>query len=321
MDALIVGIAFSCAGFSRAALPVESVILSWDANPEPAPAGYKVYYGTASGVYDQSIDVGNLLEVTVDHLSSTSDYFFVVTAYDAMGLESPPTSELKTIHNDAALYSVALSAGTLTAIDAVTFASTVPNPVASIWVTPTPRDGLARVSVNNVNVSAGGASQTIALQGGANTIPLVVTARDGVTSNSYQVVVTRLSVVETWRQRYFGTADAGAAADSAIPQHDGISNLMKFATGMDPTQSGNMPGVITQESGHLLFTYTRSKEAAGCGLTYAVEWTDVLNGPQWLKTGVTESSVVDMGATERVTVSVPTQAFAHLFVRLSIAAP
>ena len=35
------------------------VTLEWDPNAEPDLAGYKVYYGYASGNYSQVIDVGN----------------------------------------------------------------------------------------------------------------------------------------------------------------------------------------------------------------------------------------------------------------------
>ena len=47
-------------------------------------------------------------------LVSGSDYFFVVTAYSTAGIESPPSDEAKTVHNEATLYSLALSDGALT---------------------------------------------------------------------------------------------------------------------------------------------------------------------------------------------------------------
>ncbi|MFD0893871.1 DNRLRE domain-containing protein [Luteolibacter ambystomatis] len=43
--------------------------------------------------------------------------------------------------------------------------------------------------------------------------------------------------IETWRQNWFGTgADAGLAADLATPAGDGVSNLLKYATGTEPSQ-------------------------------------------------------------------------------------
>ncbi len=50
-------------------------------------AGYKVYYGTAPGVYT-SIDVGNVSSYQVVGLTKGQIYYFTVTDYDANGVES-----------------------------------------------------------------------------------------------------------------------------------------------------------------------------------------------------------------------------------------
>lgn len=71
-----------------------SIDLIWNANPEPELVGYKVYYGTASGVYTQSVDIGNQTTATLTNLSVGVTYFSVVTAYDAERLESPPSVEI-----------------------------------------------------------------------------------------------------------------------------------------------------------------------------------------------------------------------------------
>ena len=65
-----------------------SVTLTWPANPELDIAGYKIYYGAASGVYTDSIDVGNVTAYTVSGLASGVTYYFNVTAYNSFGLES-----------------------------------------------------------------------------------------------------------------------------------------------------------------------------------------------------------------------------------------
>jgi hypothetical protein len=53
--------------------------------------GYRVYYGTASHTYIQSvgagINAGNATTFTVTGLT-TGTYYFAVTAYDAAGNES-----------------------------------------------------------------------------------------------------------------------------------------------------------------------------------------------------------------------------------------
>ena len=68
--------------------------LIWNANPEPELAGYKVYYGTTSRVYTQSVDIGNQTTAALTNLSVGVTYFSVVTAYDAQRLESPPSVEI-----------------------------------------------------------------------------------------------------------------------------------------------------------------------------------------------------------------------------------
>jgi hypothetical protein len=68
--------------------------LEWDVNPEPEVAGYRLYYGTLSGVYSYSADAGPSTSISVPDLISGVTYFFAVTAYSAEGLESPPSNEI-----------------------------------------------------------------------------------------------------------------------------------------------------------------------------------------------------------------------------------
>lgn len=71
-----------------------NVTLAWDPNTEPNVAGYKVRYGTASGVYNQVIDTGTSLTANVSGLVRGTTYYFVVTAYNSANLESAPSGEL-----------------------------------------------------------------------------------------------------------------------------------------------------------------------------------------------------------------------------------
>ena len=68
--------------------------LSWDANTESDIAGYKMYYGDASGHYTNTIDVGKVTTMQVSNLLNGVTYFFVVTAYNTSGLESLPSNEV-----------------------------------------------------------------------------------------------------------------------------------------------------------------------------------------------------------------------------------
>jgi hypothetical protein len=68
------------------------VSLSWSA--VSGAVGYKVRYGTSSGgPYGTTIDVGSSTEVTIDELMNDTAYYFVVTAYNALGSESAYSAE------------------------------------------------------------------------------------------------------------------------------------------------------------------------------------------------------------------------------------
>lgn len=71
-----------------------SVSLNWNPNSEPDIAGYRLYYGTASGSYDQIIEAGNVTSITAPELTSGVTYFFAVTAFNVDGLESLPSDEV-----------------------------------------------------------------------------------------------------------------------------------------------------------------------------------------------------------------------------------
>ena len=62
--------------------------LAWDPVPDSDVAGYHLYYGTASRVYTQSVDVGNVTQTTISGLTDCTNYFFAVKAYDTGANES-----------------------------------------------------------------------------------------------------------------------------------------------------------------------------------------------------------------------------------------
>jgi Putative Ig domain/IPT/TIG domain/F5/8 type C domain/NedA-like, galactose-binding domain len=66
----------------------------WNPNPETDIAGYKLLYGTQSGTYSATIDVGNVTTWTLTTLASGTRYFFAVRAYNAANLLSPLSSEV-----------------------------------------------------------------------------------------------------------------------------------------------------------------------------------------------------------------------------------
>lgn len=74
-------------------LALGSVTLAW--NPSQGDvAGYTVYYGTASQTYTHKLPAGTNTTATVSGLRQGTSYFFVVTAYNPLGLESHPSNEV-----------------------------------------------------------------------------------------------------------------------------------------------------------------------------------------------------------------------------------
>ncbi len=128
-----------------------------------------------------------------------------------------------------------------------------------------------------------------------------------------------LSVIESWRQTWFGTTtNTGDAADAADSDHDGFTNAMEFALGMNPTLA-TTPSFQTQVTGgNIEFTYTRSNAALLAGKTFHVPWTETLNNLDWSETGTTQTILTDNGTTQTVKATIPAGTSGRRFVRLEV---
>jgi hypothetical protein len=84
---------FIVALIAMPALATVSVPLSWNPSADPNVAGYKIYYGGASGVYTNSVDVGNVTNAIITGLTANTTYYFAATSYDAFGDESGYSDE------------------------------------------------------------------------------------------------------------------------------------------------------------------------------------------------------------------------------------
>ncbi len=71
------------------------VTLAWDANTDPAVAGYKLYYGYASRTYGTPVNVGNVTQYSLSGIEEGQTSYFAVTAYDTNGNESAYSTELE----------------------------------------------------------------------------------------------------------------------------------------------------------------------------------------------------------------------------------
>jgi hypothetical protein len=68
--------------------------LNWTASTSSDVASYKVYMGTASGVYGQTTSVGIVTTSQVQNLTTGQTYYFSVTAVDSSGNESSHSNEV-----------------------------------------------------------------------------------------------------------------------------------------------------------------------------------------------------------------------------------
>jgi hypothetical protein len=88
---------FLLSGFVAAFMQMQvfaasSVSLAWGWSADPNVIGYNIYYGVVSQTYTNKISVGNVTNAIVSNLVEGTTYFFVVTAYNTVGLESPPSN-------------------------------------------------------------------------------------------------------------------------------------------------------------------------------------------------------------------------------------
>jgi gliding motility-associated-like protein len=96
--------------------------------------------------------------------------------------------------SNATLANLVLSSGSLSPAftsGAVNYTASVTNNISKITVTPTTSNGKATVKVNGTAVTSGSASASLPLNVGNNTITMVVTAQDGITTQSYVILVNR----------------------------------------------------------------------------------------------------------------------------------
>lgn len=88
--------------FMASSLLGKDVFLEWNPNSEADLAGYKVKYGSVSGTYTTTVDVGNVTWTNLVGVPTNAN-FFVVSAYNTALQESPNSNEATT--NDTYLVS------------------------------------------------------------------------------------------------------------------------------------------------------------------------------------------------------------------------
>jgi nitrous oxide reductase accessory protein NosL len=151
---------------ASAALAQTTVTAQWDRNTDSQTAGYRLYYGTAPGSYQWSVDAGNQTSAPIT-LSSGSVYYFTVRAYDANFEFGAPS-------NEASIDIAAGGGGAAAPTAHITATMQSSNTALVSWYTT----NAVSASINGtpLNAASGSASVQVA---DTTTFTLVVTGASG----------------------------------------------------------------------------------------------------------------------------------------------
>ena len=146
-----------------------------------------------------------------------------------------------------------------------------------------------------------------------------VATNDGGTSLGQILNFTAMATPSfaTWQVFFFGanTSNLLIAGPDANPCKDGVSNLLKYAFGLDPNINSvaGLP-VLGFGSGSLNLTYNRVLVATD--LVYTVEWSPDLTN--WSSTGITQQVVGGDITSNRILASIPTAGNFAKFMRVKV---
>jgi len=102
-----------------------SLLLSWNPIQDSRLAGYKIKYGTASGSYTQSVDVGNNTSHTLQSLTEGTRYYLVIVGYDSNRVDGAASAEIS---------------GWVLGASSISSSSLTPNSAVVTWQTNKPAD-------------------------------------------------------------------------------------------------------------------------------------------------------------------------------------
>ena len=181
------------------------------------------------------------------------------------GISNPATASFN-YGIDADLSNLSINSGAFGQTfdpEITSYSANVDNSVSSITVTPTLSDTKASVSVNSISVLSGQASATINLNEGSNTINVVVTAQDGITTKTYTITVVRNKVGVT----------SVTAVNASIDSHKKVT-----VTGIISSKNRQLVTVrITDPKGNLEYINNTISPMTG-NFTFSYTMTNTLKG-------------------------------------------
>jgi hypothetical protein len=223
---LAIGVCVAMTPFS--AFATGSVTLAWNPSISMNVAGYKIYYGLASGVYNNTISAGSSTNVTVTGLVEGTTYYFAVTAVDALGVESQFSNETS--------YSVPTNS--------TPAAPPTLNPLSSLTINE--NAGLQTVNLSGITSGTANEAQTLTVT--------AVSSNPGLIPNP-AVNCTSLNATETLSftpaSGSYGTAtvtvtvnDNGAGNNLVTQSFTVTVNAVNQPPTLDPLSGGSVPTIL-----------------------------------------------------------------------------
>ena len=300
------------------------------------------------GIEDYSLSVGNSTDsIRLTGITrSLYDYFLVNDTICVSGIESFPIPlsvgsnliEITVISEDGSinrvytikaersrtllLSSLSIGAGFLSPAfnsEKTTYSVGMNEVRASVEITVSAIDSLASIAING-EPAASGVPFIAPLEEGANVLEVVLRSPGDNSEKAYVLHVDN-SRFGAWKSRNFALqenlSDPEVSGDAATPAGDGVSNIMKYAFGLDAMDLARGDFTSCDASGqYLLFTYRKNKLATD--LVCTVEFSPALQG-EWEAASVPVSQI-DQGDHDVITVrdKSPLQGKRSRFVRLSV---
>lgn len=181
---------------------------------------------------------------------------FQSTIFSVTGVTPGSNADLSNLTISSSILSPTFSPGN------ISYTVGVANSVSSVTVTPTKAHAGSVIRVNGSVVPSGAPSSAISLSVGANTISVLVTAEDGITTKTYTITVTRSSATSGGGG---GGTSSSAAAPVTTPSTDSVSIIsgMSVSKEITSTTDGQVTESYTVQAG----AAAQIKQAKAAGST------------------------------------------------------